>query len=85
MKKALGKPADIWSVGCVALEMLTGSPPWKGLAKNNDELTRLITSGSKNWEFGLKLNRSSTPKFPFRYIGILPGFLDKNFEIQTRG
>ena len=46
MKKAFGKPADIWSVGCVAIEMLTGIPPWKTLATNTEEIYKLINSGS---------------------------------------
>jgi len=46
LKKAQGKPADIWSVGCVALEMLTGFPPYEGLARSNEEMMRLIASGS---------------------------------------
>lgn len=46
MKKSQGKPSDIWSVGCVVLEMLTGFLPWASYTANMDNLCKLITSGS---------------------------------------
>ena len=27
--------ADVWSVGCVAVQMVTGNPPWKNLGLTN--------------------------------------------------
>ncbi len=37
--------SDIWSVGCVVLEMLTGLPPWG--EKTIEEALKLIMSQSR--------------------------------------
>ncbi|OMJ74018.1 hypothetical protein SteCoe_27173 [Stentor coeruleus] len=40
-----GFAADIWSVGCVMIEMLTGNPPWSSVSRSVKDVFELITSG----------------------------------------
>lgn len=36
--------ADIWSVGCVLIEMLTGNPPWSNISKNSKEVLKIVAN-----------------------------------------
>ena len=35
-------PADVWSFGCLLLEMASGRPPWSDLSKQTKEVMQFI-------------------------------------------
>jgi len=63
MRKSQGKPADIWSVGCVIIEMLTGDSAWKD--HSMEEFTRKISSGGFSFSMFLSHKKNhSSPTIP---------------------
>ncbi|CDW84848.1 mitogen-activated protein kinase kinase kinase 3-like [Stylonychia lemnae] len=63
-----GKPADIWSLGCCVIEMLTSKPPWIEYGKDAKTIMDLIKTHGK------------PPKYPDNISKECKGFLDYCFE-----
>eukprot|EP01017_Pseudomicrothorax_dubius_P008506 TRINITY_DN12809_c0_g1_i1.p1 TRINITY_DN12809_c0_g1~~TRINITY_DN12809_c0_g1_i1.p1 ORF type:complete len:477 (-),score=70.58 TRINITY_DN12809_c0_g1_i1:35-1465(-) len=64
-----GSPADVWSVGGVVIEMLTGAPPWSSITKSLHEVFNLLLSGK-------------TPPFPTNISPICYDFLQKTLRVN---
>lgn len=43
-KSGHGKPADIWSLGCCVIEMLTSKPPWSEFGNDSKSIMKLIAT-----------------------------------------
>lgn len=66
MSEGHGRAADIWSCGCVVIEMATGSRPWSDL--------------ESNYQIMFKVGMGETPPIPDRLSREGKIFLDRCFE-----
>lgn len=64
--------ADIWSVGCVVIEMLSGNPPWSNLSKDAKEVLKIVA------------NTKVPPKYPVGISQSCKEFLDKCLKIDWK-
>mmetsp|Transcript_3992 Transcript_3992/g.3784 ORF Transcript_3992/g.3784 Transcript_3992/m.3784 type:complete len:212 (+) Transcript_3992:253-888(+) len=52
--------ADIWSVGCVVIEMISGQPPWSNFSKDVKQVLQIITETKTPPEFPKNISAPCT-------------------------
>jgi len=67
-KTGHGSPADIWSLGCCVIEMLTSKPPWYEHGKDAKKIMNIIKDSKE------------PPKYPQNLSKECKDFLDYCFE-----
>ena len=60
-------PADVWSLGCLIIEMLTGKAPWTSLTNDFEQIVGYIVSGIR-------------PPFPKNLSENCESFLESCFD-----
>jgi len=69
-KSGHSKPADIWSIGCCVIEMLTSKPPWHEFGKDAKTIMNVIK------------NTKSKPVYPPNLSSDCKEFLDLCFVLD---